>query len=239
MAVDSDHGVVYLFGGSPSFNDTWVYAPPENTWTELHPAGEVPSVRAGQAMVYVPGVKKIVLFGGNDIDNRVLDDTWIYDPAENRWARMRFFGAVPAPRARHAMVSVPETSRIVMFGGYLENGLASDTWEFDLSRSQWKELAPSGVVPSPRSAHSMVYNSARLDILAFGGYVGRDGYTNDLWAFDPAANQWSELTFDGPLPSARASQAMAYDPSTQKILMFGGLRDDAAAFLNDVWILSP
>ena len=59
---------------------------------------------------------------------------------------------------------------------------------------------------------------------------------NDTWAYDPAANTWADLTPSGPLPSVRGSAAMVYDPSTRRIIMFGGV---AATRFNDTWAYDP
>jgi hypothetical protein len=52
----------------------------------------------------------------------------------------------------------------------------------------------------------------------FGGTDGQDSF-NDLWAWD--GTRWTEIETEGR-PSPRDAMAMAYDPSTESILVFGG-----------------
>ena len=50
----------------------------------------------------------------------------------------------------------------------------------------------------------MAYDSSSHRVIMFGGSVA-DGskYFNDTWAYDPAANTWTELKPSGALPGAR------------------------------------
>ena len=50
----------------------------------------------------------------------------------------------------------------------------------------------------------------------------------------PRKNAWTDLKPSGNLPSARRSTAAAYDPGTNKIVIFGGLGADGDA-LDDTW----
>ena len=48
------------------FNDTWAYDLAGNTWTDLKPAGTLPSGRGGQGMATVPTSRRLIVFGGAD-----------------------------------------------------------------------------------------------------------------------------------------------------------------------------
>jgi N-acetylneuraminic acid mutarotase len=87
VVYDSRAGRMILFGGfnaTAEFNDTWAYDPATNRWTDLAPAGTLPSVRGFHAMVYDPQTGRVIMFGGFD-GERYLNDTWTYDPATNEW----------------------------------------------------------------------------------------------------------------------------------------------------------
>ena len=77
----------------------------------------------------------------------------------------------------------------------------------------------------------------------FGGYVDTpDGIrepSGDTWAYDPSANTWTELGPSGP-PSARAATAMAYDPATRRVIMFGGVAKGRwLTQFDDTWAYDP
>ncbi len=83
LAYNSAGTRAILFGGNEHVGeikqDTWSFNPATGNWTELSPAGELPSGRAGHCMVYAIGAHKWILFGG-DNDEWLYTDTWSYGP---------------------------------------------------------------------------------------------------------------------------------------------------------------
>ena len=83
----------------------------------------------------------------------------------------------------------------------------------------------------------MAYDEAVDQVIMFGGYTGpEDGtgdYYDDTWAYDAKANAWTKLEPSGAVPPARAYHTMAYDPVTQRTIMFGGA--GTADVLADTW----
>lgn len=65
--------------GESELNDTWVYDPVANSWTDVSPAGATPDPRDGRSMVYDEALAKVIIFGGMDsTGDRDLGDTWAY-----------------------------------------------------------------------------------------------------------------------------------------------------------------
>jgi N-acetylneuraminic acid mutarotase len=108
------------------------------------------------------------------------------------------------------------------------SGRKNDLWAYDPAANNWALLTPSGTPPSARSYHSMVWDGVNSRVIMFGGYDG--AYKNDLWAYDPAANNWALLTPSGTPPSARYAHSMVWDG--QRVIMFGGYD---GAYKNDLW----
>jgi len=75
-----------------------------------------PPQRALSRMVYDPENRQIVLFGGDQLD-RLLADTWVFDCASRRWQEKRP-ALGPSPRGGHALVYLPKSKKILIFGGY-------------------------------------------------------------------------------------------------------------------------
>ena len=91
------------------------------------------------------------------------------------------------------------------------------------SANTWTKLRPSGTRPTVRADQSMVYDSATDRVIMFGGSTS-SGFANDTWAYDPAANTWTELNPSGDAAArARAATSMVYDPATGRVIMFGGM----------------
>ncbi len=83
----------------------------------------------------------------------------------------------------------------------------------------------------------MVYDPPSGRILMWGGAGGEGVFFNDLWAFDATTNTWTELIPTGALPAGRSQAAMAYDPVTRRMILFGGWADESA--FGDTWAYDP
>ncbi|HOX07993.1 MAG TPA: kelch repeat-containing protein, partial [Planctomycetota bacterium] len=126
MCADPVNKEILLFGGcgvltpdgSPG---TWVYAVEKNEWRKLDLKTEPPP-RALAPMVYDPATKKIVLFGGDRLD-QLYADTWVYDCASRTWEEKKP-ALSPSPRFGHALLRLPKSGKIVLLGG---KGYSSST----------------------------------------------------------------------------------------------------------------
>jgi N-acetylneuraminic acid mutarotase len=140
--------------------------------------------------------------------------------------------SVPEPRWGHSMVYDPDTQKVVVFGGTgTGDRYFRDTWLFDPLTATWSapEVAPR---PTARQAASMAYDPATKRVILFGGENG-SRVLGDTWAFDPAANTWTQL-HSSTSPPARCSQSMVYDATSSTIILFGGTDWDLRAF-SDTW----
>jgi len=145
-------------------------------------------------------------------------------------------GPPPSARYAHSMVWDPAgAGRLIMFGGYDASGnLLNDLWAYDPAANNWALLTPSGTLPSARRFHSMVWDPAGAGrLIMFGGSDASGNLLNDLWAYDPAANNWALLTPSGTPPSARSYHSMVWDGGGNRLIMFGGY--DASGYKNDLW----
>jgi N-acetylneuraminic acid mutarotase len=241
MVFDGLHGKAILFGGyvdasGAYLNDTWAYDPAANTWTNLNPAGEVPLARAWHPMVYDPGAGKVILFGGCANDSGAdFDDTWAYDPTANTWTNLKPAGAVPSARDAHAMAYASDSGKVILFGGWDNKAdvYRKDTWAYDSAANTWTDLKPAGAVPFARSLHSMVYSPAVGRLILFGGWDYFNDF-NDTWTYDVNTNTWTDLQPPGAIPLARDGHAMVFDSLTSKVVLFGGDPEDGTSF-DDTW----
>ena len=145
------------------------------------------------------------------------------------------------------MVYDPSTSRVLLFGGTSASGHRfADLWAYDPASNTWIELHPAGDTPGARSDHAMVYDSRDGKILLFGGDPNRmvyedeqlshDAY-NDLWAYDPVLNSWTQLHPSGDAPYHRSGAGMVFDPAVNRVILFGGLQGRTTEFtpMDDLW----
>ena len=120
-------------------------------------------------------------------------------------------------------------------GATTTTGEASTTTTDETTRgtiapNTWTNLSPGGSLPLTRERGAMAYDSDNGMAILFGGWHG--GVLGDTWAYDPAANTWTELGPTGAVPSPRGFHSMVYDPVGERAILFGG--NDGGA-LGDTW----
>ncbi len=254
MVYDPAIDRVLLFGGnSPLGNDTWSYDLDSNTWTNMQPAGPAPMARYGpaQAVLAVPGSYlngRVVMFGGYNREKSLsLNDTWMYDPTENRWqiviASDENSHALPTPRLGASMEYDPASGLVFMFGGWnaAKYKLFNDLWAYDPVKNTWTQLEPDGPLPPVRDGSGFVRDPKTGKIVLFAG-VGFDSARNlvelgDTWTYDPMSNAWTELS-PATAPSPRDGMFMVSDPGHGLMLLFGG-GEEGDNVKNDTWAYDP
>jgi hypothetical protein len=137
LAYDSQKKEVVLFGGSgPGSNamdDTWVFDPATDQWSQAEPAASPPG-RSFAAMSFDSKLGETLLFGGMSEAGNVLSDFWAYNLADGDW---REFEVDTGPEARrgHGMAFVASENVTVVFGGFDGTARLGDTWEVTLLKS--------------------------------------------------------------------------------------------------------
>ncbi len=213
---------VLLFGGLDSngmaLGDSWAYSS-ALSWNVVLVTGQ-PAARLNHALAsdkndgYRP-----YLFGGYDSNGVKLNDLWRLEPATfgSRWRQLTT-ATRPSTRDTHAMAFDDQRRRLVLFGGRDDgNTFLNDTWEFDPLTTSWTQLHPARS-PGARVNAAMVFDAGRNRIVLIGGYDG--SYLNEIWEFD--GRTWTPRTPETPTFTGTENPAAAYDPSTQRIVMFGG-----------------
>lgn len=241
LVYDPITHTVLLFGGrneTVRFNDTWSYSPSANTWTRLVPTGTIPPERSGFGAVYDPSAGRFFVFGGASGDV-ARNDLWAFDSTAMAWTELSPSGVPPSPRLMPQLAYDPATHRVILFGGCDENTDFNDIWAYSAASNTWTQLHPSGsLLPARGNGCAMAYDSALGVMILFGG---DSDYTqvwyNDVWAYDCRLESWIELRPTGSLPLPRAGLSMAYDPSTNRLVVFGGASE--IGVVNDTWAFTP
>ena len=140
---------VVLFGGGNADTErgdpgTWIYTPATNTWSECK-LDRQPPPRANSQLAYDPVSKKVVLFGGDQLDQTVAD-TWTFDGTQ--WTQKKP-ALTPSPRAGHALLWLPKAKKLLLLGGYTVNSTADyaafpyrnvplEAWTYDEKADAWQ-----------------------------------------------------------------------------------------------------
>lgn len=154
MCYDHRTKKFVLFGGGnvPSERGdpgTWTYSPAENRWEQVKCAKQPPA-RANSRLAYDHAAKKVVLFGGDRLDELVAD-TWTFDTSSGVWEEKKPANS-PSPRGGHALLWLPRSKKLLLLGGYtytsttdyvasLYRPLPLDAWTYDSAANKWEFLA--------------------------------------------------------------------------------------------------
>ncbi|MBI4833923.1 MAG: hypothetical protein HY811_03775 [Planctomycetes bacterium] len=203
-------------------------------WARQTPsgAGGLPVGRRSHGMVW-DGIR-VIMFGGYDGANN-RNDLWWYGPSANTWTQMRLNGAAGSPSARQAFTMVWDGTRVIMFGGSTGAAFPNDLWWYNPNTNTWTQQIADGVATSPigRFNASMAWDGTRA--ILFGGQDIWETFLNDVWAYNPNTNSWTQLSAQGAAgsPSARTGHTLVSNGSG--ILLFGGL-GPLTSYRNDLWL---
>ncbi len=111
---------------------------------------------------------------------------------------------------------------VYLFGGKTsDSGRLNDIYKF--SEGDWTEILPS-TPPAKRS------NMRVSENILFGGIDSDLNYFNDIWEYDPAAEEWEEVIVSSS-PTGRYDHSFAFAEDTA--VLFGG--EDSTGEMDDTW----
>jgi hypothetical protein len=265
-AYDAINDRMIVFGGfaqagPAATNQVWVLVnasgrggAPE--WRQLSPTGTQPPARNRPQVAYDPTSNRLVIHGGCEHGNCTspLADTWVLTNANGLGGSPEW---IPLPNgavrmtAGHVYDAV--SNRLMLFGGLIDarifnegNGTRVLVDANGIGEPRWTDLAAAGALPPPRSElYSLGYDGVNNRLIVFGGYRWQDIDYSDIWVLKNAnglggAPEWDQLVPSGAGPDARTSMPVNYDPNSNRLIVFGGIRNGVTpdVFFDDVWILS-
>jgi hypothetical protein len=204
IEYDRDQNKGVLFGGyyydsgTYILNDTWLFDPYTETWSQANPT-DSPSKRYGNVMAYDSVNRRIMIHGGylESGSNRVSGETWAYDLENDNWIQLS-----DGPALYHHMASFDTTrGRLLVWGGISPSAVSGDIWEYDAAEDEWRELDMTQM-PSRRYFTDMAYDPNEDIFLMHGGYYydGMDTYLmSDIWRIVPDANEKNGIYTSAPI----------------------------------------
>ncbi len=194
------------------------FAQPCERWQSNNP-GTLPSGRWTCAMAHHAANETTVLFGGQLLaDYAEMNDTWTFDGAQ--WRQVNVAG--PSRRAGAMMAYDAARGRTVLFGGSAGTTVGpyyrdfyQDTWEWD--GSTWQRVATTG--PTPRMGAAMAYDPVAGRVVLAGGLTYNGSWTalSDCWEWNGSV--WTQTA---SLPAATGNAPMAFDETSQRLVLFSG-----------------
>lgn len=206
LSYDSLRDRTVLFGGfasvSGAFDDTWEWD--GSSWLQRGPATRPPARWGHGAAFHAPTGRTIVADGSLS-----RNDTWAFDGGD--WtsledAEMRLVAPV--------LAAEPGSGAVLAFG----TGAVSDAFEsWELRDLRWHQLPPSG--PVRAISFGIASDLLRQRIVMFGGTSTSPNAPLFTHEWDGSA--WSSVP-SAVQPQPRDFPALAWDPISGKVLMFGG-----------------
>ncbi|HUL69031.1 MAG TPA: kelch repeat-containing protein [Gemmatimonadales bacterium] len=231
--------------------DLWTFSMRSRKWTQAH-NGSGPT--SWDAMALDARSRKLIFYQGYSAAFDAVDvETWAYDIETGVWEN-RHPAVQPPTRWGSMMVYDPRADRVLLYGGAnfaegvacgfcAETTVFGDLWAYDYQSNTWTQLHPT-VSPPPHHFPVLEYVPAIDRVILFGGYQqGFSSLFNDTWAYDYHHNRWKNLKPDHP-PTPRVYHYMALEPTTNRIVMFGGVLDESdypnspETPNNETWIYS-
>ena len=247
-------------------NDVWVLSNSDETdasppaWTQLSPTGTPPSKRGGHSAVYDPATNRMIVFGGNPNiggsfttgnEVRVLSNADGTEASVPAWTQLSPDGGPPSPRWLHTAGYHPDTNRMIVFGGTLGvgNTFTDEVWVLENANGMgdtpnWSQLSPTGG-PVPVADHTGVYDAASNRLMIVFGGCGPAPlgcfFDEQLWVLENANGlggtpNWTQFVPAGDIPHVRGPLEVVYDPTSNRIMLFGG--STSTGRTNNVWVLS-
>jgi N-acetylneuraminic acid mutarotase len=134
-----------------------------------------------------------------------------------------YLGDGSGGRSAHKMVWSPQNKVFYIFGGYDDSFARTNTLiEYDPAKNTWKEIGKTNP-PDARTHTLMVWDDVNEAVWVYGGSAGSTRYLNDLWAYNPATDTWTEKK-EGP--GGRYYHAGAFNPNKAEIIVYGGYMGD-------------
>jgi hypothetical protein len=161
-------------------------------------------------------------------------DTWTYQ--DGVWTNLTpHLKSSPDARELVMMAYDPTDKEVVLFGGESSYGNPStpvygghgDTWTF--VHGAWTNLTSSlSTAPSPRFRGGMAYDYHDGYLVLYGGSdPSGSPFLSDTWKF--VNDRWTNLTSSvSGSPPTWARFSLAYDPTGQELVAFGGSIDPTA-----------
>ncbi|MFN0111834.1 MAG: kelch repeat-containing protein [Blastocatellia bacterium] len=223
---------IILFGGNSNEgvkNDTWAFDLATRSWTKLNTVGAPPSGRLGFDAVYDSAGHQMVIYSGQGAG--FFNDTWTLNLTTLEWRDVSPAADSARPKRRYGSAAVfdPVTRSMVSFAGFTsEAGRFQDTQSFGLAGNSWSDWTPAGSKPQVRCLLTGAFDKTNRRMIIYGGQ--RSGALGDIWSFDLASRQWTELT-----PAVRPPSrfwSTSFVNAAGRFVIFGG---GGAGNFNDTW----
>ncbi|HMD44791.1 MAG TPA: hypothetical protein VKG43_01430 [Acidimicrobiales bacterium] len=244
------------YDGTNDDNDTWVWS--GTAWAQVDDSGNVgclttcptsPHGRQGATVAFDARLAQPLLIAGTN-GTSYYDDTWTWNGSSwtqddvNSSACTTACSNSPTGRTAASLFYDPGSGQLVIYGGLNAGGSLSGAFNFiapSPTAAEWAQVNTASA-PTGRGVGQFAYDEATSQMVLFGGIGPGPTDDNDTWTW--SGSSWTQVDDAGApgctttcpgSPAGRYSGAMAYDPATGQLLLFGGSTAGATPW-NDTWL---
>ena len=134
----------------------------------------------------------------------------------------------PDARAEPIISYSSTSNKLVLFGGYSDDGFENDIWTFSLTSFQWfsayqlSTLSPGILYSDPRSSGAGFSSTLTSKFYIFAG-VTTNGVLNDFWEFHLTSRKWTHIhTSNQPSPRKLFAFCNFDDGKNEYLAIYGG-----------------
>lgn len=254
---DSVNNRMTIFGGFHSIrtlNDSFVLTFANGiggtpAWSKIAATGTAPSV-GFHSVVSDSAKNAMYVFAGSSSDAKLAGDDHAFALSNangigtSAWTR----GGPPARYSQSMFYDSATDSVFVLDGQHaLTNTNFDDYWQTNNISSStnlnWVPINVGGTHPKSRWGQSAAYDSTNNRVMMFAGSTGFPApCMNDYWVMTYANNTgkkptWTSVIPTGTAPPVRTRHSAAYDPITNRLIVFGGF-NCSTGYYNDVWVVT-
>ncbi|MED6135107.1 hypothetical protein PIB30_043076 [Stylosanthes scabra] len=199
----------------------------------IETSGSIPVARTGQSATLVGS--KVILFGGEDMKRKLLNDAHVLDLESMTWDIIKTVQEPPAPRFDHASAMLGDRY-LLIFGGCSHSVFFNDLHLLDMQTMEWSQPQIQGDIVSSRAGHAGITIDESWFIV--GGGDNRSGCPETL-LLNMSKLVWSVVTVvkqKDPLSSEGLSVCSTSIDGEKYLLTFGGYN---GRYSNEVFVMRP
>ncbi|MED6109042.1 hypothetical protein PIB30_029995 [Stylosanthes scabra] len=199
----------------------------------IETSGSSPVARTGQSATLVGS--KVILFGGEDMKRKLLNDAHVLDLESMTWDIVKTVQEPPAPRFDHAAAMLGDRY-LLIFGGCSHSVFFNDLHLLDMQTMEWSQPQIQGDIVSSRAGHAGITMDESWFIV--GGGDNSSGCPETL-LLNMSKLVWSVVTVvkqKDPLSSEGLSVCSTLIDGEKYLLAFGGYN---GRYSNEVFVMRP
>ncbi|XP_074571202.1 uncharacterized protein LOC141827779 [Curcuma longa] len=209
----------------------WSFNVEVESWSLVEAKGNIPVARSGHTVHRAGNV--LILFGGEDMKGRKLNDLYMFDLKSLSWLPLHYKGAGPSARSNH-VAALYEDKLLFVYGGQSKSKILRDFYSLDFETMIWSRVKVHGHHPSPRAGCCGALCGTKWYIIGGGSKRRRHA---EILIFDILKFEWS-TTVMSPSVSVITNRGFSLLPVNHKdkifLLAFGGHKKEPS---NQVEIL--